>query len=140
MLYPHSLSYHERSFIILSPIAIVWRGAKIEECVSPTKSIETRSSGSYPRIPLRLVSAASFIAAFTSSAVAGFSSTTVRSTTETSGVGTRSANPLSLPLSSGMTSAIAFAAPVLVGMMESAAALPRERFLCGKSSVFWSFV
>merc|ERR1719247_3186967 len=41
----------------------------------------------------------------------------VRSTTETSAVGTRNAMPVSLPLTSGMTLATALAAPVDDGMM-----------------------
>ena len=42
----------------------------------------------------------------------------VRSTTETLIVGTRIANPSSLPLSSGSTRPTAAAAPVLVGIMD----------------------
>ena len=48
-----------------------------------------------------------------------------RSTTETSGVGTRIEIPSSFPFTSGMTSAVAFAAPVVVGIIESAAARAR---------------
>jgi len=65
--------------------------------------------------------------------VTGFSETKVRSTTETLGVGTRTAKPSSLPLSSGTTRCRALAAPVEVGIMERAAARPRRRSLCGKS-------
>src|SRR5437763_8952800 len=42
----------------------------------------------------------------------------VRSTTETSAVGTRNAMPVSFPLSSGSASATALAAPVLEGRSE----------------------
>jgi len=42
---------------------------------------------------------------------------TVRSTTETSDVGTRKAMPVNLPLRAGMTLATALAAPVLAGMI-----------------------
>ena len=50
------------------------------------------------------------------------------------------AKPSSLPLSSGSTSPTAVAAPVVVGIIESAAARARRRSLCGRSSRFWSFV
>src|SRR3972149_6651572 len=52
-----------------------------------------------------------FTASLTCSAVACLESSTVRSTTDTLDVGTRIAIPSSLPLSSGITSATAFAAP-----------------------------
>jgi hypothetical protein len=44
-----------------------------------------------------------------------------------SGTGTRKARPSSLPASSGITSDVAFAAPVLEGMMFAAAARIRRR-------------
>ena len=46
-----------------------------------------------------------------------FARRTVRSTTETSGVGTRKAIPVNLPFNSGMTLPTALAAPVEAGMM-----------------------
>ena len=49
----------------------------------------------------------------------------LKSTTETLGVGTRIDTPSSLPFSSGSTSPTALAAPVVVGIIESAAARPR---------------
>jgi hypothetical protein len=51
---------------------------------------------------------------------------------ETSGVGTRMAIPSIFPFSSGSTSAVAFAAPVVVGIIDSAAARARRRSLCGQ--------
>ncbi|MND08373.1 hypothetical protein D3C83_309450 [compost metagenome] len=57
----------------------------------------------------------------------GFEVTTVRSTTETSGVGTRMAIPSSLPFNAGKTRPIALAAPVEVGIIESAAARARRK-------------
>ena len=48
--------------------------------------------------------------------------------------------PSTLPWSSGITSPIAFAAPVEVGMRLIAAARARRRSLCGKSRITWSFV
>src|SRR5207249_8254902 len=80
------------------------------------------------------------MAAFTSSAVVFFSTNVTRSTTETFGVGTRIANPSSLPFSSGMTRCSAFAAPVDVGIIETAAARARRKSLCGKSIIIWSLV
>ena len=85
-------------------------------------------------------SAAALNAALTSSAVVFLSTSTARSTTETFGVGTRIAMPSSLPLSSGITSPTAVAAPVVVGMIDSAAARARRRSLCGRSSSCWSLV
>src|SRR5215208_1863278 len=62
----------------------------------------------------------------------------VRSTTDTSAVGTRKAMPVSLPFNSGSTSATAFAAPVLEGMMFMYAFRPpRQSFLLGPSCVGW---
>jgi hypothetical protein len=69
------------------------------------------------QMPFNSPSAASFNAAFTSSTVTSFSSSATKSTTETFGVGTRIAIPFSFPFNSGKTSATAFAAPVVVGMM-----------------------
>ena len=89
---------------------------------------------------MRLPSDASLNAAFTSSVVVFFSRIAARSTTETFGVGTRIAIPSSLPFSAGSTSPTADAAPVVVGMIESAAARARRRSLCGRSSSCWSFV
>ena len=63
-------------------------------------------------------SAASFMAALISSAVAFFSSITVRSTSDPVGTGTRKAMPSIFPSSSGMTIPRAFAAPVEVGMID----------------------
>mmetsp|Transcript_30147 Transcript_30147/g.64797 ORF Transcript_30147/g.64797 Transcript_30147/m.64797 type:complete len:232 (+) Transcript_30147:783-1478(+) len=77
-------------------------------------------------------------AAQISSYVAAFLSLTVRSTTDTSGVGTRKAMPVSLPLSSGMTLPTALAAPVEEGMMLSLAPRPpRQSLPEGPSTVFW---
>lgn len=54
----------------------------------------------------------------------GFSNRHVKSTTETSGVGTRKAIPVNFPFKAGMTLATAFAAPVDDGMMFCAAPRP----------------
>ena len=57
------------------------------------------------------------MAAQISSYLAGLARFTVRSTTDTSRVGTRIDIPVSLPLRAGMTLPTALAAPVLEGMM-----------------------
>ncbi|KFM23161.1 hypothetical protein F751_3352, partial [Auxenochlorella protothecoides] len=89
-------------------------------------------------IPFSSPSEAAFSAARMSAYLAGFSSTTVRSTTETSRVGTRKAMPVSLPLSAGSTLPTALAAPVEEGMMLFPTARPpRQSFLDGPSTVFW---
>ena len=91
-------------------------------------------------MPLSSPCAARLKAALTSSGVVAFSTTAVRSTSDTSGVGTRSETPSIFPFTSGMTSAVALAAPVVVGMMLSAAARARRRSLCGRSRICWSLV
>ena len=64
----------------------------------------------------------------------------VKSTTLTVGVGTRRLKPSNLPLRSGITSASAFAAPVVVGMMFWPAARARRGSLWATSRIRWSFV
>ena len=91
------------------------------------KSQDTSGSSATARIPLSLPAASSRNAALTSSAVTFLEVCTTRSTTDTFGVGTRSAMPLSLPLSCGKTSATALAAPVEVGTMFKAAARARRK-------------
>merc|ERR1719158_1859086 len=61
--------------------------------------------------------AASLTAATMSSYFAPFSNRTVKSTTDTSGVGTRKAIPVNLPFNAGKHLPTAFAAPVDDGMM-----------------------
>merc|ERR1719473_2194771 len=61
--------------------------------------------------------AASLMAATISSYLAGFSRRQVRSTTDTSGVGTRNAMPVNLPFTAGRHLPTALAAPVEEGMM-----------------------
>merc|ERR1719472_189845 len=67
--------------------------------------------------------------ALISSYEASFSNLHVRSTTETSGVGTRKAMAVSLPLSEGMTLPTALAAPVAEGMMFCDARRPPRQSL-----------
>merc|ERR1719336_1440354 len=69
--------------------------------------------------------------------VVSLPSLTVRSTTETSGVGTRKAMPVNLPFNSGITLPTALAAPVEDGMMFWAAPRPpRQSLPEGPSTVF----
>src|SRR5690242_1909936 len=85
----------------------------------------------------RYVSDAFLIAPLISSSDVSLTVLNVRSTTETVGVGTRNAMPVSLPLISGMTRATAFAAPVVDGMILSAALRPPfQSFFEGPSTVF----
>merc|ERR1712226_1477885 len=91
--------------------------SKMDEALQLTKSVDTTSSSVQSRTPFIGPAAASLIAATISSYFAGFSKRQVRSTTETSGVGTRNAMPVSLPLSFGQHFPTAFAAPVAEGMM-----------------------
>ncbi|MFS7937252.1 hypothetical protein Hanom_Chr05g00425421 [Helianthus anomalus] len=107
----------------------------VDETSEHLKSTDTSGSSQTAKIPFNGPSAAFLKAAFTSSAVRPFLATlTTRSTTETLGVGTRSAMPLSLPLSWGKTNDTALAAPVLVGTIFNAAALALLKSLCEASS------
>merc|ERR1719217_176129 len=92
-----------------------------------------------PMMPLYSgASEAALTVALISSIEAPVSITQVRSTTETSGVGTRKAMPVSLPLSSGSTLPTALAAPVEAGMMFwPAPRPPRQSLPEGPSTVFW---
>ena len=76
-------------------------------------------------MPFSSPSAAALIAALISSTEVARLARNLKSTTETFGVGTRIETPSSLPLSSGSTRPTALAAPVVVGIIESAAARPR---------------
>src|SRR5206468_2764697 len=104
----------------------------IDEWAFPLKSTETSSSSVASRMPRSRPAAASRNAVLIWSTEAVFSSSATRSTTETFAVGTRTAIPSSLPLSFGSTSPTAVAAPVVVGIMLTAAARGRRRCLRGR--------
>src|SRR3954469_24198546 len=88
-------------------------------------------------MPLSAPSDCAFISAQMSLYVASRSSSTVRSTTDTSDVGTRNDMPVSFLFSSGITTPTAFAAPVDDGMMFSRMPRPpRQSLLDGPSTVF----
>lgn len=134
-LYPHSLSYQATTLTMSSPMTMVREESMVEETSEQRKSTDTRGTSQTSKMPFNGPSASFLKAALTSSAVMPFFSTLMtRSTTETFGVGTRSAMPLSLPLSWGSTRDTALAAPVLVGTMLSAAALALLKSLCDASS------
>src|SRR2546421_621614 len=122
-LKPHSLSYQLTTLAQSPPSMAVEGASTIEECWSFLKSDETSSSWLTARMPRSSPLAASSKAALMSSAVVVLPSATVRSTTDTSRIGTRKERPANLPDSSGSTSATARFAPVEVGMMLSGAAL-----------------
>ena len=84
------------------------------------KSTETSSSSQYWKIPFILPAAAAFTASFTSLTVTLRPTSATKSTQLTLGVGTRRATPSSFPFRAGMTSPTVFAAPVVVGTMDSA--------------------
>src|SRR5450759_2993780 len=74
----------------------------------------------------------------TFSLVAALFNSTVKSTTDTSEVGTRKAIPVSFLFNSGITTPTALAAPVDDGMMFSRIPRPpRQSLLDGPSTVFW---
>merc|ERR1719382_234958 len=117
LLYPHSLSYQVTSFAKWSFSEMPAPTSKIKEDLQLTKSVDTTSSSVQSRTPFMSPAAYSFTAATISSYLAGFSKRQVRSTTDTSGVGTRKAIPVSLPFTEGSTLPTALAAPVEDGMM-----------------------
>ena len=121
------MSYQANTFTILSPMTLVEIPSMIAEKASPLKSIDTRGFSSNRIILFKGPWEASLNASLTSSAVVFYSTSTTRSISDTLGVGTRMAIPSSLPLISGKTKATAFAAPVVVGIMERFAALARLR-------------
>merc|ERR1719492_361216 len=137
---PHSLSYQETSFTKVSLRAMPAPTSKMEEDLQLTKSVDTTSSSVQSKTPFMGPAAASLIAATISSYFAGFSKRQVRSTTDTSGVGTRNAMPVSFPFTAGMTLPTAFAAPVEEGMMFWEAQRPPRQSLPpreGPSTVSW---
>merc|ERR1719506_2155679 len=101
----------------------------MEEYLQPRKSVLTTSSCVTPKIPFIDVFDASSIASTMSLYSAGFWSLHVRSTTETSGVGTRKAIPVSFPFKDGITLPTAFAAPVADGITFSDAQRPPRQSL-----------
>src|SRR3954453_2027874 len=101
------------------------------------KSLLTTSSVVYVRMFFRYVSLAFFMAALIPASDVFFLVLTVRSTTDTVGVGTRKDMPVSLPLTAGQTSPTARAAPVVDGIRLMAALRPPfQSFLLGPSTVF----
>ena len=71
---------------------------------------------------------------FISSFVTSFLIVHTKSVNDPSGTGTLSAIPSSFPFKCGMTSATAFAAPVEVGTVLTAACLALLKSLCGAST------
>merc|ERR1719168_107616 len=126
---PHSLSYQLTSFTKLSLNEMPALTSKMEEDLQLTKSVDTTSSSVQSRTPFMGPAAASLMAATISSYLAAFSKRQVKSTTETSGVGTRNAMPVSLPLTAGKHLPTALAAPVLDGMMFCEAQRPPRQSL-----------
>merc|ERR1711972_951403 len=134
--YPHSLSYQATSFTKVGSIMMPALESKVLEIVQVSKSVDTRLSSQYPRKPFMSPSDRLLTSAQISSYVVGFSNSQVRSTTDTSMVGTRNAMPVSLPFIAGITLATALAAPVDEGMMlPDAARPPRQSFFEEPSTV-----
>ena len=107
-----SLSYHETVFTSCLPSTVttlVCVASNNDPKRIPITSDETMGSSVYPNDSL----ADSFMAAFSVSTLTSFSSRVNNSTTEPECTGTRCDEPSSFPCRSGITSPIAFAAPVL---------------------------
>ncbi|MNG17858.1 hypothetical protein D3C84_1018770 [compost metagenome] len=89
------------------------------------KSLETSGSSLHSITPSGSWRAAFCRVALSASRLVGCSLVKVRSSSDTLAVGTRTARPSRRPASSGMTRPMVFAAPVLVGIIDSAAARAR---------------
>src|SRR5260221_13955329 len=136
---PHSLSYHDMTRHSRLPMTTVCVRSKVELCGSWLKSHDTVGSRLSPSMPLNRLDAAAFtISSLISSAEVSRAASNLKSITDTLAVGTRIEVPSSLPLSAGRTSPTALAAPVEVGIIDSAAARARRRSLCSVSTVLWS--
>ena len=101
--YPHSLSYQATNLTNVSVNIIPADASNIDVCMSETKSDETRASSVYSIIPFISFSVALLTAAHISSYDVGLSRLTVKSTTETSTVGTLNAIPVNFPFNDGIT-------------------------------------
>ena len=98
-------------------------------------------SSLYPKDSEAAAFIASLIPAFKLSlSTPSFLTTAVKMVVEPVGTGTRCAEPISLPFSSGITRPIALAAPVELGTMLAAPALAllKSPFLWGPSRIIWS--
>src|SRR6185437_12395679 len=118
--YPHSLSYHA-PICTRSPFAPVRLASMIELYGERLKSLDTSSASLKCTYFLSSPDAARLRISLSSSLVVSFLTCATRYTIETVGVGTRSAKPSNVPLTSGIVRYSAFAAPVEVGMMLVAA-------------------
>mmetsp|Transcript_58930 Transcript_58930/g.120636 ORF Transcript_58930/g.120636 Transcript_58930/m.120636 type:complete len:263 (-) Transcript_58930:170-958(-) len=94
---------------------MVQAASTTEDRSSLMKSVETRGRSSNPKIPFSGPSDAALSKPLTSSAVVVLPTLNTQSVMDPLHNGTRTARPLSFPLSSGNTSAIAVALPVEVG-------------------------
>ena len=83
----------------------------------------TNGKSDTERMPLRADSDASLSTLISSSISKSLIVSNVKSSMDTFNVGTLVAMPFNLPLSSGITSPMAFAAPVLEGIIDEEAAL-----------------
>jgi hypothetical protein len=127
LLNPHSLSYQENTFTSVPADTFVSVESNTDDAGLWLKSLETRGSLLYSRMPFRSVSEASFAAALISSSVVARLATKTRSTRDTLMVGTRIEYPSSLPFRCGSTRPTAAAAPVLVGIWFMLAERARRR-------------
>mmetsp|Transcript_16201 Transcript_16201/g.40962 ORF Transcript_16201/g.40962 Transcript_16201/m.40962 type:complete len:258 (+) Transcript_16201:331-1104(+) len=113
---------------MLPSTTMVQSASTIEDLLSLTKSVETRGLSSKPRKPLSgALSLAALSSALTSSFVVDLATLKTQSVMLPFVSGTRTARPLSFPLSSGKTSAMAVALPVEVGERLTMPLLPLRR-------------
>ena len=139
---PHSLSYQDSTLAKLPSITLV---SARRRSTSAGCAVEVDRDQRLVAVARGCPSAARrrppSCAALISSSVAGFVELARRGRRATRSASARgSPCRRACPSSSGSTSPIALAAPVLVGIIDSAAARARRRSLCGRSRMCWSLV
>ncbi len=103
-------------------------------------SIETIGSSVYSKIPFNSFSAAVLKALLIEATSASSFKITLMSINEPLGTGTLTPQPPIFPSKSGNILVMAFAAPVVVGIIDNAPALALLKSLCGASCKVWSLV
>ena len=116
--YPYSLSYQAKILTKSPSTSCVNDKSTIADSLLPTISEETRESLETAIIPFKGVSfEASVKTLLISYTVVDFSKRNVKSESDPTGTGTRSATPSNFPFNSGIASVVAIAAPVVVGII-----------------------
>src|SRR3989344_734307 len=137
-VYPASLSYHARTLTRFPSTTRVMERSAMEAYRAPIISLDTSSSSVAANMPFQRRSVAAFLKmSFTSSAVVGRFAIKVTSAIDPAATGTRSEMPSNFPERDGYALVTAIAAPVEVGTMFCAAALPSRMSFFGPSTMDW---